>query len=78
MLDKVKCGKRATQLQQLAKQSVAQEGEDDVIIIEQVAEVEENAEDYEKNFRFYTMYIVYDEYYYTPRMYFSATDKNGY
>ena len=38
MLDKVKCGKRATQLQQLAKQSVAQEGEDDVIIIEQIAE----------------------------------------
>lgn len=28
----------------------------------------------EENFRYYTMYIAYDEYYHTPRMFFSATD----
>ena len=53
------------------------EGEDDVIIIEQGPEIEEKQEDYDKNLRFYTMYIVYDERYYTPRMYFSAADKDG-
>lgn len=77
MLEKVKCEKRATQLQRLAEQSVTKEGEDDVVVIEQLPEIEEKPEDYEKNFRFYTMYIIYDECYYTPRMFFSATDKNG-
>ena len=31
----------------------------------------------ESDIRYYTMYIVYDEYYHTPRMFFSATDFNG-
>ena len=78
MLEKVKCEKRATSLQQLAKQSISTEqGEDDVIVIEAVPEVEVAPEDYEKNFRYYTMYITYDEYYYTPRMFFSATNIDG-
>lgn len=37
-----------------------------------VADVEEKEEDY----RYYKMYIIYDEYYHTPRMFFSAT-QNG-
>ncbi len=53
------------------------EDEDGVILIETKVEKEETKEDYEKLFRFYTMYIVYDEYYYTPRMYFSANTKDG-
>lgn len=37
-----------------------------------IADVEEKEEDY----RHYKMYIIYDEYYHTPRMFFSAT-QNG-
>jgi hypothetical protein len=51
------------------------EDEDGVILIESNQVAEEPKVDYDKSFRFYTMYIVYDEYYYTPRMYFSATTK---
>ena len=57
---------------------VEKEGEDGVILIEPAQKaVEEPKEDPNAGFRFYTMYIVYDEYYYTPRMYFSATTKEG-
>lgn len=41
MLEKVRCEKRASQLQRLAEQSVAKEGEDEVVVIEQLPEVEE-------------------------------------
>ncbi len=34
-------------------------------------------EEKEEDIRFYIMYIIYDEYYYTPRMFFSATDIEG-
>jgi hypothetical protein len=37
------------------------------------AEIKEE-EDKEENYRNYSMYIIYDEYYHTPRMFFSATD----
>ncbi len=56
---------------------VEKEDEDGVIVIAPREGVEETKEDPNAGFRFYTMYIVYDEYYYTPRMYFSATTKEG-
>jgi len=56
---------------------VEKEDEDGVILIEPKLNVEEPKEDPNAGFRFYTMYIVYDEYYYTPRMYFSATTQEG-
>ncbi len=34
-------------------------------------------EEKEEDARFYKMYIIYDEYYHTPRMFFSATDIEG-
>ena len=48
-----------------------------MIVIEPSKKAETLKEDPNAGFRFYTMYIVYDEYYYTPRMYFSATTKEG-
>jgi hypothetical protein len=56
---------------------IEKEDEDGVILIESKVVEEEPNVDYGKSFRFYNMYIVYDEYYYTPRMYFSATTKEG-
>ena len=37
----------------------------------------EQEKENEEDFRYYKMYIVYDEFYHTPRMYFSATKKDG-
>lgn len=54
---------------------IKQEEDEDIIVLEGgEAELEkENEED----FRYYKMYIIYDEYYHTPRMFFSATKKDG-
>ena len=57
---------------------VEKEDEDGVIMIEPKQVIEEPKEDPNGGYRCYTMYIVYDEYYYTPRMYFSAITKEGY
>jgi ubiquitin-like-conjugating enzyme ATG3 len=46
---------------------------DEVVVLHGQKEEEEKEED----IRFYIMYIIYDEYYYTPRMFFSATDIDG-
>lgn len=51
------------------------EGEDEIIVLEgpEIEEEEDNVD----NHRYYKMYIIYDEYYHTPRMYFSATKIDG-
>lgn len=57
------------------EEKMVKEGDDEIIVLEG-GETELEKEN-EEDFRYYKMYIVYDEYYHTPRMYFSATKKNG-
>ena len=61
-------------MEKLEEKSI-KEGEDEIIILEG-GDVEEEKEN-EEDFRYYKMYIIYDEYYHTPRMFFSATKKDG-
>lgn len=78
LLEKVICRRRLNSSLQVeekkAEDKVIQEGDDEIVVLEGTG-LEEEEEKLE-NYRHYKMYIVYDEYYHTPRMYFSAT-QNG-
>lgn len=79
LLEKGMCRRRLNNTlekeQKKIEDKVLQEGEDQIVVLEgaDVQEEEDNIE----NYRYYKMYIVYDEYYHTPRMYFSATKHDG-
>jgi ubiquitin-like-conjugating enzyme ATG3 len=53
---------------------VIKEGDEEIVVLEGDFKEEE---DKLENYRHYKMYIVYDEYYHTPRMYFSANHHDG-
>ena len=72
VLEKVLCKKRVTIAPTGEEEKITGEDGEEVIILHSNEAKEEEIK--EEDFRYYTMYIVYDEYYHTPRMFFSATD----
>lgn len=75
VLEKVQCKRRVGAVEQGEEEKVTAEDGEEVIVLHSNQAKEEEAK--EEDLRYYTMYIVYDEYYHTPRMFFSATDFHG-
>lgn len=78
LLEKAICRRRLNSSleaeEKKTEDKVIQEGDDEIVVLEGPGVAEE--EEKEENYRYYKMYIIYDEYYHTPRMFFSAT-QNG-
>lgn len=72
ILERVLCKHRVSVEPTGEEEKVVGEDGEEVIILHSSEAKEEEIR--EEDFRYYTMYIAYDEYYHTPRMFFSATD----
>ena len=72
ILEKVLCKRRVSNAQSGEEEKIMGEDGEEVVILHGPEAKEE--EESEENIRYYTMYIMYDEHYHTPRMFFSATD----
>lgn len=75
ILEKALCKSRISVIPAGTEERVEGEDGEEVVILHSPEQKEEEIN--EENFRYYTMYIIYDEYYHTPRIFFSATDFSG-